>query len=94
MSKLVRDRIPDIIRANGEDPIFHIAGEEEYANALRSKLEEEVAEYSADPCAEEVADVEAVVRAIARHYGWDIDAVGARKEAERGGFEKRYILGE
>ena len=36
--KLVRDRIPDIFRAEGLDPVIRMAGEEEYAVRLRDKL--------------------------------------------------------
>ncbi|MDX6259197.1 MAG: hypothetical protein QOH84_885, partial [Kribbellaceae bacterium] len=33
--KLVRDRIPDIIRANGEEPIIYQADPVEYRRRLR-----------------------------------------------------------
>lgn len=48
--KLVRDRIPDIIRANGEEPITYQADPAEYRRRLRDKLLEEVDEFlTADP---------------------------------------------
>ncbi len=92
MPKLVRDRIIDIIRANGEEPKYHVASAAEYERALISKLEEELLEFSAHPCVEELADLQAVIYAIRDHYGWDLESEREKKERERGGFEKRYIL--
>src|SRR5699024_12138031 len=46
--KLVRDNIPDIIRADGKTPVTRILDQEEYLNELDRKLQEEVAEYQAD----------------------------------------------
>ena len=45
--KLVRDNIPDIIRADGKTPVTRILDQEEYLNELDRKLQEEVAEYQA-----------------------------------------------
>ncbi len=55
-NKLVRDRIPDIIKQRGGKPITHIADEKEYEEALKLKLHEEVGEFLEKPSAEEAAD--------------------------------------
>ena len=39
-NKLVRDRIPDIIRNQGETPHIRTLGEDEYIRALEEKLNE------------------------------------------------------
>ncbi|GAA3087067.1 hypothetical protein GCM10017562_66630 [Streptomyces roseofulvus] len=36
--KLVRDRIPQIIRNEGAEPVTYVAGAEEYRARLREKL--------------------------------------------------------
>ena len=43
--KLIRDRIPEIIAANGQSAEIRILSDAEYTAALEKKLTEEVAEY-------------------------------------------------
>ncbi|WP_407661622.1 hypothetical protein [Haladaptatus caseinilyticus] len=93
--KLVRDRIPTIIEANGEDPTTHVADDAEYPRRLREKLNEEVAEFheSADP--QELADILEVVYALADHAGFspdELERLRSEKADERGGFEDGIVL--
>jgi predicted house-cleaning noncanonical NTP pyrophosphatase (MazG superfamily) len=67
--KLVRDSIPEIIKANGEEPTIHIADDEEYTNRLEDKLAEEAAEYRESRDIEELVDIIEVVHAIRRERG-------------------------
>ena len=95
--KLVRDKIPDIMRAKKVEPTTHIASDEEYIRKLREKLGEEVAEYLESGTAEELADVLEVVYALAELAGTipeELEALRARKAAERGAFRERIILDE
>ncbi|MEV6417390.1 nucleoside triphosphate pyrophosphohydrolase [Kribbella sp. NPDC051718] len=95
--KLVRDRIPDLIRANGEDPITYVAAPAEYRQRLRDKLLEEVDEFlTADSTAavEELADVLEVVYALAADLGTDrptLEQIREAKATERGAFTNRLI---
>jgi hypothetical protein len=54
----VRDKIPQIIRSKGLEPVIYTASIEEYATRLRDKLREEVEEFIAsDDDPEELADI-------------------------------------
>ncbi|ADB31598.1 conserved hypothetical protein [Kribbella flavida DSM 17836] len=96
--KLVRDRIPELIRANGEVPISHQADPSEYRQRLRDKLTEEVDEYltAADEQAvEELADVLEVVYALAADLGVgkeELEKLRRAKADQRGAFNDRVVL--
>ena len=79
-NKLVRDRIPDIIRADGHIPQCETLDTARYLDALEQKLLEEAAEYRQTPCMEEMADL------------MEVQAVKQEKAAKRGAFEKRIFL--
>jgi predicted house-cleaning noncanonical NTP pyrophosphatase (MazG superfamily) len=93
--KLVRDKIPQIIRSKGQEPIIYIADTEEYSIRLRDKLREEVEEYLAsDNDREELADILEVLYALARQAGTDqqqLENLRAAKAERRGGFTDRII---
>lgn len=93
--KLVRDKIPQIIRSKGQEPIIYTADTEEYCIRLRDKLREEVEEYLAsDNDREELADILEVLYALARQAGTDqqeLEKLRAAKAEKRGGFADRII---
>ncbi len=96
-NKLVRDNIPEIIEKKGGTPIIHIAGDEEYWQKIKEKLQEEVDEFMEDVNMEELADILEVIDAICEHKGFDkseLNAIKEKKAKERGGFKKRIILDE
>lgn len=93
--KLVRDRIPEMIRAHGERPCTRVLGEEEYFSELHRKLREEIEEYIESGSMEEIADILEVLEAICAAKGFAPEAVLECKKAKkekRGGFEKRIYL--
>lgn len=94
-NKLVRDNIPEIIKSRGETPITHIAEGNEYEQALRLKLQEEVAEFLDIPSVEEAADILEVVQAICDLNGVelrDLEDIRQKKAEERGRFKQKIIL--
>ena len=96
-NKLVRDRIPEIIQANGEVPVTHIADDPEYWEMLCEKLREEAGEFFDQPSIEELADVQEVIFALCQYIGCDrdeLERVRKEKAEQRGRFQDRIILEE
>lgn len=95
--KLVRDRIPEIIRAEGKDCTVEVLSDWDYLRFLDEKLNEELAEYQESKSLEELADLLEVLRAVvvARGCSWEeLEKVRQEKAEKRGGFEKKLLLRE
>ena len=94
--KLVRDRIPKIIRASGKTCTTEVLSDEAYLRMIDAKLDEELAEYHQEQNLEELADLLEVLRAvIARGFTLDeLESVRAQKAAKRGGFAQKILLKE
>jgi predicted house-cleaning noncanonical NTP pyrophosphatase (MazG superfamily) len=96
--KLVRDRIPEIIEADGRRAVVEVLDEARYREALLAKLSEEAAELAAaddDEVLDELADLYEVLRALTEQAGVDLTQVEERadaKGAERGRFRDRLYL--
>lgn len=98
-NKLVRDRIPDLIRRKGEQvEVVRLKGEA-LLEALRQKLVEEAFEaFDAKSWAEiaaELADVQEVISGILEAIqvtDAEIEAERAEKEKKRGGFHRGIML--
>ena len=98
-NKLVRDRIPEIIQADGHQPVTHVLGTDQYRAALLAKLVEEAQEAQQAPDGElaaELADVLEVLQALVvatDGMTWDkLQELAAAKRTQRGGFEQRLFL--
>lgn len=98
-NKLVRDRIPQIIAADGHIFVAHSLELEDFRRELRQKLCEEsneaVRATDEDAIIEELADILEVAYALASSYARsvsDLEAIRIAKRAARGGFEDRVFL--
>lgn len=94
-NKLVRDKIPAIIAAQGERANIRILDDQEYALCLERKLDEEAAEYHAGQNLEELADILEVVFALAESLGHtkeELMEVYEKKHEKRGGFRDKIFL--
>lgn len=95
--KLVRDRIPEIIREKREKAITHIADDTEYFQKLKEKLREEAGEFLESGNEEELADILEVISAICEFRNIEmkqLERLRDKKAKEKGRFEKRIILEE
>jgi predicted house-cleaning noncanonical NTP pyrophosphatase (MazG superfamily) len=96
--KLVRDRIPEIIQAEGHRPVTRVLNDDSYYQALLAKLMEEAQEAShasAGDLPGELADVLEVLRALTMTAGmsWpQLLALADDKRSRRGGFGRRIFL--
>ncbi|CDA67565.1 MAG: nucleoside triphosphate pyrophosphohydrolase [Lachnospiraceae bacterium] len=96
-NKLVRDKIPEIIEADGRKCKTEILSEEAYLKMVDAKLDEELAEYHKDQNIEELADLLEVIYAAAQARGYsveELERVRVAKVEKRGAFQKRILLKE
>ena len=95
-NKLVRDKIPEIIKNNGAKSInTKILNDEEYLIYLNTKLEEELKEYLESGEVEELADLEEVLRAIleAKNTSYErFEEIRQNKIIKRGAFKNKIFL--
>lgn len=94
-NKLVRDNIPEVIKASGKICEIEIVNGKEKQELLEKKLLEEVNEYLEDKNLEELADVMEVLFGLANELGYsEEDLLNKRNEKlqERGGFKGGIVL--
>ncbi len=97
-NKLIRDRIPEIIRQARRKCEVETMSRSEYHQALLNKLVEEAkeaAQAEPDNLVEELADIHEVIDAILINLEIDKDTVLAKQEQkrqEKGGFAKKLRL--
>ncbi len=96
--RLVRDRVPDLVREAGHDVRFRELAADERARFLKRKVVEEARELEAAAVGdepEEVADLLEAVEAFLRSRGFDRDhlrRVKEEKRERRGGFERGFVV--
>ncbi len=96
-NKLIRDRMPEIMKKQGKSVKTHVASDSEYLQKLKAKLIEEAAEYSRDENTEELADVLEVLYALMELKGvtkGEVESMRSKKAGERGTFKDRLVLEE
>jgi len=96
-NKLIRDKIPEIIKNDNKVPSIHTANNEEYWEKLKAKLIEEVDEFLEESNEEELSDVLEVIDAVCEFKNFDeeeIEKLKKEKAKKRGKFNKRIILDE
>ena len=93
--KLVRDKIPQVIKDANKKPVFYVATPEEVKPLILDKLIEELEEFKQTPNEEELADLLEVIDGISLAFGLNMESVlelKAQKKEDRGGFSQGIVL--
>jgi predicted house-cleaning noncanonical NTP pyrophosphatase (MazG superfamily) len=98
-NKLVRDKIPEIIRLQGKNCYTKQLSKDEYIKELKIKLNEEVTEYeeanSNKKAIEELADILELLHSLATVHGYTfkhLERIRDKKATKRGGFKDKIYL--
>lgn len=96
VDKLIRDKMPNILRDMGVSVSMHVMEHGEYIQALKKKLLEEANEVleskTENELREELADIIEVVLTLIQASGFEyqqIDQCRLQKREAKGGFEQR-----
>jgi len=93
--KLVRDKIPNIIKESGRKPDYYSAPAPERIQRLFDKMREELDEFIENPCLEEAADIYEVFLTLCTAHELsfrEVLVVASAKREERGGFDNGVVL--
>ncbi|MGH1054574.1 nucleoside triphosphate pyrophosphohydrolase [Bacillus paranthracis] len=98
-NKLIRNKIPQIIKSNGKNPTTRILPQDEYIKEICKKTQEELTEYleakTQPDKLEELSDLLELINALAEHEGTTLEGINnirKKKAEERGGFSDRVFL--
>ena len=98
-NKLVRDKIPEIIKSNNGQPFTRILSDEEYKKELEKKLLEEYNEVlqtkTREERIEELSDMLEIIKVLAlleQSSLEEVIEVSNQKALKRGGFEQKIYL--
>ena len=90
-NKLVRDNIPEIIKKNGDEPVYRTLNERDYFDFLNEKINE----YLANNNTEKLTDIIEVIYAILSFKGitlGEFEKIRIKKLNEKGAFNKKIFL--
>ncbi|MED3322607.1 nucleoside triphosphate pyrophosphohydrolase [Bacillus thuringiensis] len=98
-NKLIRNKIPQIIKSNGKTPTIRILTKDEYIKEICKKTQEELTEYleatTKPHKLEELSDLLELINALAKHEGTtlkEINKIHKKKAKERGTLQNRTFL--
>ncbi|MGH0430620.1 nucleoside triphosphate pyrophosphohydrolase [Bacillus hominis] len=98
-NKLIRNKIPQIIKTNGKTPTTRILPEDEYIKEICKKTEEELTECleakTKSHKLEELSDLLELINSLAEYEGTtleEINEIRKKKAEERGNFSNRVFL--
>ena len=93
--KLVRDKIPEIIREKGGNPKVRVASKDELDVLLREKIVEEAQEFLMSGDTEELVDIQEAIDALLELRKADPALIEIQRHSKllaRGGFTEGYVI--
>ena len=94
-NKLIRDNIPEIIRASGKECVVRAMDDGDFLKMADLKLTEELEEYLESGSVEELADLMEVIYAAAEARGTtpsELEEIRKVKAERNGTFKKKLLL--
>ncbi len=98
-NKLIRDRIPEIIKEAGWIPTIRTLRKSEFLDTVKKKIREEAKELirakSEKGIMDEIVDIQELVDVLIKEVGMTkpkIEKLQIAKRTKRGGFKKRLFL--
>ncbi|UTR13941.1 nucleoside triphosphate pyrophosphohydrolase [Salipaludibacillus sp. LMS25] len=97
--KLVRDKIPEIIKMNGQKLTYRRISGEDFIKEAKETLKEEMKEYleaqNAEQAIEELADLLEIIYCLAERHGYskaELESIRSDKSERRGAFHEGWFL--
>jgi predicted house-cleaning noncanonical NTP pyrophosphatase (MazG superfamily) len=98
-NKLIRDRIPEIVKEAGWIPTVRVLKQKEFLNALKKKVFEEAEELiqskDKEGIIDEIVDIQELLDVLMSEIGLkksEAKKLQITKRKKRGGFKKRLFL--
>ena len=98
-NKLIRDRIPEIIKRAGERPYLRVLNKKEYLKEIKKKVLEEAKELietkNKKEVLDEIVDIQELIDVLSLEIGFRKPQIKKQqriKNRKRGGFKKRLFL--
>jgi predicted house-cleaning noncanonical NTP pyrophosphatase (MazG superfamily) len=94
-NKIVRDKIPEIIRNSGRTCEYKILGESEVKGALKEKLIEKAQIFSVRPSEDELSDIYELLEAIVETFDFEpmhIDYLKIQNKENKGTYSEKVFL--
>lgn len=94
-NKLVRDKIPEIIKNKGGTATCRTLSDAEFRAELIKKMHEETEEFDKDNTLEELADMYAVLFELIVSAGYttaEVFATAEKKRMQNGGFKNKLFM--
>lgn len=99
IEELVRDKVPDIIKESGKNANFRVLSDDEYKQALKEKMTNEVSALmeakTVEEITEQLGDIQTLIGHLLHAYNISEDDFiisNIAKDNEKGMFMNRYFL--